>query len=112
MPDKPVIVNNTPLAALWSINQLSLLRHLYDEVPIPQAVHDEFLATERSFRQEILDNSPWIKATALENPRQALVYVGLDRGEAEVLALACERSARHFLLYRGNQSCLCGHRNA
>jgi len=67
-------------------------------VCIPPAVHDEFLAAERPLRQDILEHAPWIKVTPLENPRQALVYVGLDRGEAEVLALACERSARLVIL--------------
>ena len=36
MPEGPVIVNNTPLAALWSISQLALLRDLYDEALIHQ----------------------------------------------------------------------------
>jgi predicted nucleic acid-binding protein len=45
-----------------------------------------------------LVEAPWIKITPLANPRQALVYVGLDRGEAEVLALANERSARLVII--------------
>lgn len=98
MPDRPVVVNNTPLSALWSVNQLTLLRELYGEILIPRAVHDEFLATERPLRQEVLEDSPWIKVAALEHPRQALVYIGLDRGEAEVLALASERSARLVII--------------
>ena len=93
MPERPVIVNNTPLAALWSVSPLPLLRDLYEEVLIPQAVHDEFLAAERPLREEILERSPWITVTPLEHPQQALAYIGLDRGEAEVLALANERSA-------------------
>lgn len=40
MPSKPsagpVILNNTPLVALWSIDHLTLLRDLYGEVLIPQ----------------------------------------------------------------------------
>lgn len=102
MPSKPpvgpVILNNTPLVALWSLGHLTLLRDLYGEVLMPQAVYDEFLATERSVRQTALDESPWIKITPLSNPRQALVYVGLDRGEAEVLALANERAARLVII--------------
>lgn len=94
----PVILNNTPLVALWSLGHLTLLRDLYGEVLIPQAVYEEFLATERSVRQAALDEAPWIKITPLTNPRQALVYVGLDRGEAEVLALANERSARLVII--------------
>ncbi|RPJ55303.1 MAG: DUF3368 domain-containing protein [Dehalococcoidia bacterium] len=102
MPSKPsagpVILNNTPLVALWSLGHLTLLRDLYGEVLIPQAVYEEFLATERSIRQTALTEAPWIKTTPLTNPRQALVYVGLDQGEAEVLALASERSARLVII--------------
>ncbi len=94
----PVILNNTPLVALWSLNLLTLLRDLYGEVLIPQAVYEEFFATEQSARQTALDEAPWIKITALTNPRQALVYVGLDQGEAEVLALATEWSARLVII--------------
>ena len=50
----PVILNNTPLVALWSVGHLTLLRDLYGEVFIPQAVYEEFLATERSVRQAAL----------------------------------------------------------
>src|SRR5579859_3485169 len=97
-PAGPVILNHTPLVALWSLGQLPLLRDLYQEVIIPEAVSEEFLATERSVRQTALDEAPWIKLLSLRNPRQALVYVGLDRGEAEVLALATERSARLVII--------------
>lgn len=109
MPSKPsagpVILNNTPLVALWSLGHLTLLRDLYGEVIIPQAVYEEFLATERAVRQAALDEAPWIKITSLINPRQALVYVGLDQGEAEVLALASEQSARLVIIdeYKGRR---------
>ncbi len=98
MPDKPVIVNNGPLVALWSIERLDFLQDLYDEVLIPKSIHDEFLAAERSIRQETLKKAPWIKSTSLLHPRQAMVYTGLDLGEAEVLALAIERSARLVIM--------------
>lgn len=97
-PAGPVILNNTPLVALWSLGYLKLLRDLYGEVLIPQAVYEEFLATERSIRQTALAEAPWIKVTPLHNPRQVLVYVGLDQGEAEVLALANEQSARLVII--------------
>jgi predicted nucleic acid-binding protein len=98
MPSGPVIINNTPLVALWSIGRLSLLRDLYGEVLIPQAVYDEFLATERAVRQRALDDAPWLRLTKLKNPQKVLVYVGLEQGEAEVLALAEERSARLVIM--------------
>jgi predicted nucleic acid-binding protein len=91
-------VNNTPLVALWSIDHLPLLRDLYGEILIPQTVHNEFLATEHILRQETLDKFPWIKPITLTNPRRARVYIGLDQGEAEVLALADELSARLVII--------------
>lgn len=93
-PALPVILNNTPLVALWSIGQLELLRDLYGEVLIPQAVYTEFLAVDGAIRQAALIEASWIKVVPLVNPRQALAYVGLDQGEAEVLALAIEQEAR------------------
>jgi predicted nucleic acid-binding protein len=94
MPAGPVISNNTALVALWVLGHLDLLRQLYGEVLIPQAVYDEFVATERALRQAALENAPWIKPVPLANPQRARVYIGLDQGEAEVLALAEERAAR------------------
>jgi hypothetical protein len=98
MPARPVIVNNTPLVALWVLGRLDLLRELYGAVLIPQAVYEEFLATEHALRQAALENAPWIKSTPLANPQRARVYIGLDQGEAEVLALAEERAARLVII--------------
>ncbi len=98
MPDKPVVVNNSPLVALWSIGHLDFLKFLYDEVLIPKSIYDEFIAIESATREKALKKAPWIKPTPLLHPRQALVFTGLDLGEAEVLALAIERSARLVIM--------------
>jgi len=37
MPDGPVVLNNTPLVALWAVDRLDLLRDLFGEVLIPRA---------------------------------------------------------------------------
>lgn len=94
MPDRPVVLNNTPLVAFWTLGRLDLLRDLFQEVLIPQTVQTEFLATEKLARRAALEAAPWVKSTPLENPRRVLAFVGLDRGEADVLALAEERQAR------------------
>jgi len=94
MPDRPVVLNNTPLVAFWALGRLDILRDLFQEVLIPQAVENEFLATDGSARQQALANAPWVRSIALSYPRRARAYAGLDRGEAEVLALAEERDAR------------------
>ena len=94
----PVILNNTPLVALWSIGQLVLLRDLYGEVFIPPTILEEFVAVEPEIRKADLAEAPWIKIAPLANPHQVLAYVGLDQGEAEVLALASEQSARLVII--------------
>ncbi|HSK81489.1 MAG TPA: DUF3368 domain-containing protein [Thermoanaerobaculia bacterium] len=93
MPDRPVVLNNTPLVALWALGRLDLLRDLFGEVLIPEAVEAEFLAGDPA-RREALRNAPWVRKIALAHPRRALVYIGLDYGESEVLALADEMEAR------------------
>ncbi|MFZ1768725.1 MAG: DUF3368 domain-containing protein [Caldilinea sp.] len=94
MHDGPVIVNNTPLVALWTLRRLDLFQLLFGEVLAPAAVHAEFLATERSLRQSTLATAFWIRPVELTDPRRADTFVGIGRGEAEVLALAQERNAR------------------
>lgn len=93
MPVGPVILNNTPLVALWALDRLGLLRDLFAQVLIPQAVRDEFLAIDSEARGQTLSAAPWIRTVSLPNPRRALPYAGLDQGEAEVLALGEELAA-------------------
>lgn len=98
MPDGPVILNNTPLVALSVLGRLDLLRPLFGQVLVPQAVLDEFLAVEAEARHGTLAAAPWILPVSLNEPRRALAYAGLDLGEAEVLALGEERSARLLVI--------------
>lgn len=94
MHDGPVIVNNTPLVALWTLRRLDLFQLLFGEVLAPAAVYAEFLAIERTLRQSTLATALWIRPVELTDPRRADTFVGIGRGEAEVLALAQERNAR------------------
>ena len=98
MPIQPVISNNSPLVGLFGINLLSLLQDLYTEVWIPRKVEKEFLKKDPIVRREALENAPWIKTIDLTDPQTAAVYVELDEGEAEALALAAEHDARLILL--------------
>jgi predicted nucleic acid-binding protein len=98
MPGGPVVLNNSPLISLWVLDRLDLLRDLFHEVLIPATVEEEFLAREGAARRQALAAAPWIRSVELANPRRALAYVGLDRGEAAVLALAEERDARLVIL--------------
>ncbi|MDA0245779.1 MAG: DUF3368 domain-containing protein [Chloroflexi bacterium] len=98
MPVPPVIVNNTPLVALWSLGKLGLLGDLFGTVWLPTAVEAEFLDTRSVVRRQILAESSWLQTISLTDPRHALTYVGLDQGEAEVLALAVEYGAQLVIM--------------
>ena len=98
MPDAPVTINNTPLVALASIGQLHLLPSLFGRILVPEAVVAEFLATEREARTELFAAQSWLISTRLGDPNHSLRYSGLDRGEAEVLALAEEQGARLVIM--------------
>jgi uncharacterized protein len=98
MPDGPVVLNNTPLAALWAIGQLDLLRDLFGEVLIPEAVRIEFLAHDSGDRARALEGAPWVRTVEVIEQKRVLAFAGLDHGEAEVLALAEEHEARLIVL--------------
>ena len=106
MPIKPVISNNSPLVGLFGLNLLFLLQDLYTEVWIPRAVEKEFLRKDPIVRQKALENTQWIKTVDLTDPQTVALYVGLDDGEAETLALADEHDASLVLLdeKRGRQA--------
>jgi uncharacterized protein len=98
MPDKPVVVNSTPLVAFWAIGRLDILRSLYGEIMIPPAVREEFLSTEKETRRKTLKDEAWIRVVKLENPNRAGAFASLDEGEAQVLALAEEQNASLVLI--------------
>jgi predicted nucleic acid-binding protein len=96
MPERPrlVVCNTTPLVALFLLDRLELLEKLYGSIVIPPTVRQEFLAGPLPRdRATVLENAAWIRAVQLESPRRADMLTDLDRGEAEVIALAEEQSA-------------------
>ncbi len=96
MPEtaRVVVADTTPIIALALIGQLELLRQLYGTVKIPPAVEAEVLAGgPRSVGVAELQSSKWIQTTSLQDPQRADLLSDLDRGEAEVIALAQELNA-------------------
>lgn len=93
-----VVSNASPVINLAVIGQLDLLRQLYGQVLIPQAVYDEVVAIGQPGAVEI-EKCDWIKTHQVVN--RALVAsleLELDRGEAEAIALAIELEADLILL--------------
>lgn len=97
MPERPqrvVAANTTPIIALALISRLDLLQRLYGEVVIPPAVRDEvFAGGPAGIGSAEVRAATWLRVISLQDPRRADLLADLDRGEAEVIALAQELDA-------------------
>lgn len=80
MPETAVIADTSCLIILYKINELDLLRQLYQEIIITQEVADEFM-------HRVPD---WIKISKEvdEHQYQTLFEMEIDRGEASSISLA------------------------
>ncbi|MDD3276691.1 MAG: DUF3368 domain-containing protein [Kiritimatiellales bacterium] len=87
-----VVSDTSPITALITIQQIDLLRQLYNEVKIPSAVAKELLA----YHTEI---PPFIQVVPVtEIPLLTELNRQLDRGEAEAIVLAKELHADLLLI--------------
>ena len=71
---RKVIVNSTPIILLSNINQLELLKKIYGEITIPQAVYDEVTEKPDSACQNLKNHFDWIKIETIKNPLQKKMY--------------------------------------
>lgn len=98
MNDK-AICNTGPIIALSIIDGIDILRHLFEFVAVPEAVHNEIL--EGGTSNSGLANyrkAKWIKVISLSNPIDPLLITSLDAGEAAVIGLARELSIDFVLI--------------
>ncbi|MBI4778586.1 DUF3368 domain-containing protein, partial [Candidatus Desantisbacteria bacterium] len=92
--------NATPLIALAKIDKVDLLRELFEEIYIPEAVYDDVVTRgrNRSGTDEV-KNANWIKRKSVRNRMMVKLFLAeLDRGEAEVLVLANEINADKVII--------------
>jgi predicted nucleic acid-binding protein len=95
-----IISNATPLIAFARIGELPLLQAIVKNLVIPTAVAREIseYEPERSGSIDLFQES-WITIQPVQSERQVLLLLPtLDRGEAEVIALALEQNARLVLM--------------
>jgi hypothetical protein len=95
-----IISNATPLIAFAKIGQLSLLQKMVNNLVIPEAVANEISAYPQGQPGFIdLQQETWIGVQSITYEQQvSLLLPKLDRGEAEVIALALERQAHLVLI--------------
>jgi predicted nucleic acid-binding protein len=90
---RKVVSNTTPVLSLLKLNKLSLLRDLYDEVIIPEAVFKEIENGKEKPYYEDLSKIKWLSIRKISNRESLVYFFDLDIGEAEVLVLAREINA-------------------
>ena len=90
-----VIVNSTPIISLCHIGMLPLLKELYGEVLISEAVFHEINAKKDSVAKAELDNSlDQIRICKIENEMAKEFFKSqLHDGEVEVMILGKEEDA-------------------
>ena len=95
-----VVSNSSPLIHLAKIGQLNLLKQIFKEIIVPEAVYKECVI-EGKGREDAkkIEKAEWINVAKIknENLKSALMMV-LDEGEAEAITLALEESADLILL--------------
>ena len=93
-----VISDASTLIGLARIGQLNLLRKLYSQIIIPQAVLEE-VSKEKKAGSEKISKASYIKIEKVKDEIAVKFLLGnLGKGESEVLVLAKEKQADLILI--------------
>lgn len=95
-----VVCDTSPIIALAGVGQLDLLRGLYTQILVPNAVyHEATVAGAGEAGSREIAAAPWVKCRPVRNTSLVTALrLELDDGEAEAIALAVESSAGLILL--------------
>ncbi|MGE0883685.1 MAG: DUF3368 domain-containing protein [Blastocatellales bacterium] len=89
MPNQ-IVINTGPLVALGKMDAFDLIAQLPFEFLCPEQIKIEIESgAAKGYAVTVPD---WVNVLPLAAPLSPLVLAGLDRGEAEVIQLALERS--------------------
>lgn len=97
-----IISDTSPLSSLDLVGYLSILKDIYTNVVIPQAVANELAnLTEEDIRIKAIISLNWIQVKQAANLELVACLsndYNLDLGEAEAIALALELKADELLI--------------
>jgi len=98
-----VVANAGPLISLAAVGKLDLLKALFEQILIPQAVYDEVVVQgEGEPGSQEVKEAEWIRAAQVQDQLAVhLLRETLDMGESEAIVLAQELNARYVLLDDG-----------
>ena len=98
-----VIVNSTPIIILCNIGLLDILKALYAEICIPEAVYREVTEKDDSACQVLKTALNWIHVEKIANQSDKKMYKAkLHDGEVEVMILAQEGTADDLVVIDDN----------
>ncbi|NBC19367.1 MAG: DUF3368 domain-containing protein [Bacteroidetes bacterium] len=94
-----VVSDTSPIINLAAIGHLEVLRDLYGQVHIPDAVYEELTVDEQQPGAAEASIADWIVQRATgQNDLTAALLGEMDRGEAAAIALAVEMHADLLLI--------------
>ena len=95
---RKIIVNSTPLIALCKVKQLEILKKLYGEITIPNAVFDE-VSRKNDTVKRMIKEAQWIQIESVpDNSNKRMYQAKLHEGEVEVMILAQEYMEDHLVV--------------
>jgi uncharacterized protein len=93
LPMLKVVSNATPVISLLKISQLDILRELYSEVLVPNAVFQEIEAGKNKTYYQDLSKLNWVRIVDIRNTSALKYFLELDAVESEAIVLATELEA-------------------
>lgn len=104
-----VVSDTTPIISLMKAGHLNLLKKMFGIVAIPNAVHEELMASAR-YKNEILEISQcdFLQVVDVSNKKSVDILrnvAGLDAGESEAIIIFDEMKAALLLMdeHKGRQ---------
>lgn len=88
-----VVSNTTPIISLLKLNRLDLLKDLYSQIYIPNAVYQEIEAGKTKGYYKDLAKISWVNIVEINDEHAIKYFLDLDLGEAEAIVLATELKA-------------------
>lgn len=95
-----IVSNTSPITNLAGIGQLDLLRLLYGNIIIPQAVYNEMAGISKTVPGTLeVQSRSWIIVQRVTDSTQVeTLQATLDQGEAAAIALALELNAELLII--------------
>ena len=91
------VSNTTPIISLSSIGKIEILKDIFQEIIIPQAVYEKIKAKQGYGYNEV--DLSFIKVQAIQNTEQEnFLLEQLDAGEAQAMVLSKEINADNTII--------------